>query len=234
MCTGSGVGEGDREGAILACSSLINKSAIWHKRLGHPNSVILLHLLNSKLLGNIHQCKYSNSSFDCSSSKLRKSKILPFPIVGSRSKKCFDVIHSDVWGISPVISHAHYKYFVTLVDDYNRFNWIYFLRSKSDVFTVFKIFLTYVETQFSAVIKVLRSDSGGEYMSIAFYEFLKQKGILSQRSCPYTPQQNGVAERKIRHLLDVTRTLLLESSVPSTFWVKALSTAVNLVNRMPS
>ena len=71
-------------------------------------------------------------------------------------------------------------------------------------------------------------------MSHEFHDFLQNKGIVSQRSCPYTPQQNGAAERKNRHLLDVIKTLLLESSFPSTFWVEALSTTVYLINRLPS
>ena len=71
-------------------------------------------------------------------------------------------------------------------------------------------------------------------MSSEFHAFLQQKGIVPQRSCPYTPQQNGVAERKNRHLLDVVCTLLLQSSVPSKLWVEALSTAVYLINRLPS
>ena len=91
-----------------------------------------------------------------------------------------------------------------------------------------------LKTQFSSRIKVLRSDSGGEYMFHEFHDFLQNKGIVSQRSCPYTPQQNGVTKRKNCHLLDVVRTLLLESFVPSTFWVEALSTAVYLINRLPS
>jgi len=136
--------------------------------------------------------------------------------------------------MSHVVSHAHYKYFVTFIDDYSQFTWIYFLCSKSEVFSMFKKFLTYVETQFQASVKIFRSDSGGEYMSNEFQEYLQQKGILSQRTCPYTPQQNGMAKRKNRHLLDITRSLLLQAYVPSRFWVEALSTAVFLINRLPS
>jgi transposase InsO family protein len=110
----------------------------------------------------------------------------------SRATKCFDIIHSDVWGLTPIISHAHYKYFVIFIDDYSRFTWVYFLRFKFEVFFVFKSFFAYIETQFSTGIKVLRSNSGGEYMSHEFHDFLQQKGIVSHRSCPYTPQQNGV------------------------------------------
>ena len=101
------------------------------------------------------------------------------------------------------------------------------------MFSVFQTFVALMETQFSACIKVLRSDSGGEYMSHNFQNYFQQKGILSQRFCPYTPQQNGVVERKNQHLLDVVRILLIESSVPSKFWVETLSTVVHLINRLP-
>jgi len=222
----------------LACMTVNNQSEAWHKRLGHPNSVILFRMFNSGLIGNkTHVSKHL--SFDCSVCKLGKSKTLSFPAHGSRAVKCFDIVHSDVWGsdvcgISPVISHARYKYFVTFIDDFSRYTWVYFLRAKSKVLSVFQNFVVHIENQFSTCIKMLRFDSGGEYMSHEFHDFLHQKGIVSQRSCPYTPQQNGVAERKNRHLLDVVRTLLLESFVPAKFWVEALSTAVYLINRLPS
>lgn len=90
--------------------------------------------------------------------------------------------------MSPVLSHAQYRYFATFINDYSRFTWVYFLRFKADVFSTFKTFVAYVETQFSTCIKILRSDSGGEYMSHAFQSFLQQKGILSQHLCLYTPQ----------------------------------------------
>ena len=216
----------------VGCSAIANNSHFWHKKLGHPNSVILTHLIKHGYLSNTNA--FSSLSFDCAPCKLGKSKSLPFPLQGSRASTCFEIIHSDVWGMSPILSHAQYRYFVTFIDDYSRFTWVYFLRSKADVFSTFQTFVAYVETQFSTCIKTLRSDSGGEYMSHDFQSFLQQKGILSQRSYPYTPQQNGVAERKNRHLLDVVRTLMLESSVPPRFWVEALSTAVYLINHFPS
>lgn len=211
-----------------------NKTVMWHKCLGHPNDVILSNLLKRGLLGNKDQCSYHNLHLDCSTCKLGKGKTLPFATHGSHANACFEIIHSDVWGITPVPSHAQYKYFVSFIDDYSRFTWIYFLRTKAEVFNAFQKFLAYIETQFLTCIKVLRSDNGREYTAHEFQAFIQQKGIISQRSCPYTPQQNGVAERKNRHLLDMVRTLLLESSVPSTFWVEALSTAVYLINRLPS
>jgi hypothetical protein len=152
----------------------------------------------------------------------------------TRTTKPFELVHTDVWGIAPVISHKHYRYFVTFIDDFTRFTWVYFLRSKSEVFSMFKALFALVETQFSAKIKILQSDSGGEYMSNEFQFFLQSHGIMSQRSCPFTLQQNGVAERKNHHLFDVVRTLLIESCVPSHFWCEALSTTVYLITRLPS
>jgi len=162
---------------------------------------------------------------------LAKVKYYLFPL---KAANLFEIVHSDVWGISPIISHAGYKYFVTFIDDYSRYTWVYFLQNKSEVFFMFKLFLVLVNTQFSATIKTLRSDSRGEYMSNDFQSFLQSNGIISQRSCSYTPQQNGVAERKNRHFLDVVRTLLIENSVPPMFWVEALIIAAYLINRLPS
>ena len=158
---------------VSLASIVVNqKNEIWHKRIGHPNSVVLSHLINSGLLGN--KDKFSSQfSIDCSACKLGKSKSLSFPSHGSCAENCFDIIHSDVWGITPIISHANYKYFVTFIDGYNKYTWIYFLRSKSDVFSIFKTFVAYIETQFSSNIKVLRLYSGGEYMSHEFHDFLQ-------------------------------------------------------------
>jgi hypothetical protein len=219
---------------FISCNSAIVDFQTWHKRLGHPNSNVLYDLMKSTVLGNKNSPSLSVIQFDCNSCKLGKSKILPFPVHQANVNQPFDMIHSDLWGISPVISHAHYKYFITFIDDYSRFTWVYFLRSKAEAFSAFKFFHAYVQTQFSSKIKILRSDNGGEYTSALFKEFLQTNGIISQRSCPSTPQQNGVAERKNRHILDVVRTLMLDSFVPSRFWCEAVSTAVHLINRLPS
>jgi hypothetical protein len=105
-------------------------------------------------LGNKTKFSSHDVLFDCSTCKLGKSKTLPFSSHGSRAIKYFDIIYSDVWGSTPIISHAHYKYFVTFIDYYSRFTWMYFLRSKSEVFSIFKSFFAYIETQFSIGIKI--------------------------------------------------------------------------------
>ncbi|RVX11444.1 Retrovirus-related Pol polyprotein from transposon RE1 [Vitis vinifera] len=185
----------------FACNNVSNLSMVWHRRLSHPNTQILSHVLNFDLPGNKD---HSSLSLECDSCKLGKSKTLHFPLHTSRASHCFDLIHSDVWGPFPVSSHEKFKYYVTFIDDHSRFTWVYFLRSKSEVFHTFTKFLAYVDNQFSTSIKTLRINFGGEYLSTEFQVFLASKGIIHQRSCSSTPQQNGVAERKNRHLLDVS------------------------------
>jgi hypothetical protein len=159
-----------------AYSTVINNPHFWHKKLGHPNSNVLTHLMKHGYLGNKNS--FSIEFLDCSSCKLGKSKALSFPSHGSRASKCFEIIHTDVWGVSPVISHAQYKYFVTFIDDFSRFTWIYFLRSKADVFLTFQAFVVFVENQFSAHIKILRFDSGGGNMCPKnFRNISKTKGF---------------------------------------------------------
>ena len=108
------------------------------------------------------------------------------------------------------------------------------MRQRSDFFSIYQSFTTMVSTQFNRKIKVFRSDSGGEYLSCVFRSLLASDGTLPQLSCPGVPAQNGVAERKHRHILDTTRALLLVTSVPSEFWAEALLIAVHLINRVPS
>ena len=99
----------------FACIVVGSSNKMWHRHLGHPNSDVLLTLFNSGLLGN-KSCSSIDIYFDCTSCKLGKSKVLPFPHHASRASQCFELIHSDVWGIAPVVSYAHYKYFVTFID----------------------------------------------------------------------------------------------------------------------
>jgi hypothetical protein len=91
-----------------------------------------------------------------------------------------------------------------------------------------------IHTQFSSPIKIFRSDSGGEYLSNKFHQFLTSEGTLAQLSCPGAHTQNGVAKRKHRHILESARTLLIASFVPSHFWDEVVSTVVYLINRQPS
>lgn len=107
----------------------------------------------------------------------------------------------------------------TFIDDHTRLCWVYLMHEKSEVPNIFKLFSQMVETQFDTKISILRSDNGIEYFNKNLNEFLKNKGgIQHQSTCPKTPQQNGIAKRKNKHLLDVARAIMFESNVPKYLW----------------
>lgn len=108
------------------------------------------------------------------------------------------------------------------------------MKYKSDALSCFKTFKLHVENLGNTKIKFFRSDNGGEFINLQFQTFLPENGIFFQSSCPHTPEQNGVAERKHRHISETGRTLINHSSVPLSFWVEAFQTAVFLINRLPT
>ena len=123
---------------------------------------------------------------------------------GLRNISPFMLIHSDVW-TCPVVSVSGAKYFVTFIDCHSRTTWVYLMRHKDEVFDCFRNFYALVKTQFSVPVQAMRTDNGTEYVNNKFGAFLSEHGILHQTSCPDTPPQNGVAERKNRHILEVAR-----------------------------
>ncbi|WZZ50850.1 hypothetical protein YC2023_050957 [Brassica napus] len=204
-------------------ASSINKNALWHARLGHPHG----RALNLMLPGVLFENK------DCEACILGKHCKTVFPNSTSVYDKCFDLIHSDVW-TAPCISRDNHKYFVTFIDEKSKYTWLTLIPSKDRVIDAFKNFQAHVTNHYNAKIKILRSDNGGEYTSYAFKSHLEHHGILHQTSCPYTPQQNGVAERKNRHLMEVARSMMFQANVPKRFWSDAVATACYLINRIPT
>lgn len=152
----------------------------------------------------------------------------------SVSSKPLEKVHCDLWGPSPVVSSQGFKYYVISVDIYSRFTWFYPLKCKSEFFSVFTLFQTMVENQFHHKIMQFQSDGGGEFINKPFLTHLSQCGIKHLISCPHTPQQNGVSERKHRHITELGITMLLHSKVPQELWVEAFFTATFLGNLLPS
>lgn len=144
------------------------------------------------------------------------------------------VIHSDVWGPSKISTLGGSRWFVTFIDDCNRVTWLWLMKSKSEVNLLFQKFHKMIKTQYNAQIQVLRSDNGGEYKSSELKHFFEVEGIINQTTCSNTPQQNGVAERKNRHLLEVVRAILIEAHMPLSYWGEAIAFAVYSINRTPS
>ena len=197
-----------------------------HNRLGHPSL--------SKFQKMVPRFS-TLSSLPCESCQLGKHTRVSFPKrLNNRAKSPFELVHTDVWGPCRTASTLGFQYFVTFIDDYSRCTWLFLMKNRAELFSIFQKFYTEIQTQFNISIRVLRSDNAREYFSAQFTSFMSHHGILHQSSCAHTPQQNGVAERKNRHLVETARTLLLHSHVPFRFWGDAVLTACYLINRMPS
>ena len=159
---------------------------------------------------------------------------MPFNNSESISNSIFELIHSDVWGPSPVASIGGSRYFVIFIDDYSRYSWIFPMKSRSEILPIYSNFAKMVETQFSKRIKTFLSDNALEYTQYVFQALLHSYGIVHHLTCPGTSQQNGQAKRKLRHILDIVRALLLSTKVPTPFWGEAALNAVHAINRIPS
>lgn len=233
-CHGSVIHNAQNKGSVASSSSAAFvgkkiKHSLSHQRFGHPtNEVIKLILDKAKIPSSV-----DSDDTICEPCLLGKFHKLPFSSTQSRSSSPFELVHTDVWGPSPFLSIDGYRYFVLFIDDCTRFTWMFPMKKKNEVLSFFKSLCAIVSTQFNKSIKTLRSDGGGEYMSLLFQNFLNEKGILHQVSCPYTPEQNGVSERKNRHVRETAVTLLQHASLPDQFWYHACATATFLINRMP-
>ncbi|CAH2109023.1 unnamed protein product [Euphydryas editha] len=123
-----------------------------------------------------------------------KQSRLPFPRNGNKSKELLHIIHIDVCGPFNNASIGVSKYFILFVYDYSRMTYIYFIKSKSEALSCFKRYKALVKNQLNKKIKILRSDNGKEFCNKEFNDYLRNAGIIHQRSNPYTPEQNGLAE----------------------------------------
>lgn len=204
---------------------------LWHCRLGHMSEKGMKLLVKS---GQIPELKSVEHQL-CESCILGKQKRVSFSKVGKELKKeRLELVHTDVWGPAPVSSLGGSYYYVTFIDDSTRKVWVYFMKNKSDVFSVFKKWKALVENETNLKVKCLRSDNGGEYIDADFREYCAVNGIKMVKTIPRTPQENGVAERMNRTLNERARSMRLHAGLPKTFWADAVNTAAYLINRGPS
>lgn len=148
-----------------------------------------------------------------------------------RESEKLKLIHTDLCGpISPT-SQGGKRYIFLLVDDFSRKSWMYFLSEKNEAFDVFKTFKSLVEKEAGTSICCLRTDRGGEFTSSMFNRFCEEHGIKRQLTAAYTPQQNGVAERRNRTIMNMVRCLLTEKSMPKRFWPEAAKWTCHILNR---
>ncbi|GJX56255.1 retrotransposon protein, putative, ty1-copia subclass [Tanacetum coccineum] len=188
----------------------LDSTLLWHCRLGHISKkriekLKLMELLNSTDLRAFEKC------VPCMSGKMARK---PYKHVKQ-------------------VSRQGASYFVTFTDDFSRYGYVYLLKHKHKVFETFKVFQKEVENQLGKTIKSLHSDRGGKYISQEFLDHLKDHRIIAHRTPPYTPQHNGVLERRNRALLDMVRSMMSQT-LPKSFWDYALETATRILNMVPT
>jgi hypothetical protein len=203
---------------------------LWHQRMAH---------LYHDALGGLREVvsrmpqiskEHQDVCRGCAHGKFTKASFLNSD---TGSTGILDIVHIDVCGPMSRASLSGREYYLAFIDDYSRKTWIYFLKTKSEVFKRFQEFKALVENQIGKKIKVLRSDNGGEYASTEFVDICSQPGIRRQMTITYNPQQNGVVERKNNAITGAARSMLLDQSLPLYLWAEVSATAVYLQNRSP-
>lgn len=190
---------------------------LWHYRLGHPNFTYV-----EKLFPHLFINKKSNL-YQCEICQLAKHTRHVYPSLQYKPSHPFSVIHSDIWGPSRVKNINGARWFITFIDDHTRTTWTFLMKEKSETTTIFQSFHTMISNQFQSNIQVLKTDNAKDYFNSILGSYLSKHGIIHISSCVDTPQQNGVAERKNRHLLEIARATMFTNNVPKHFGEKPYS-----------
>jgi transposase InsO family protein len=209
-----------------------NMGWLWHRRLAHVGMKKL-----NKLLKGEHILGLTNVHFEkdriCSACQAGKQVEVHHPHKNiMTTDRPLELLHMDLFGMIAYISFGGSKYCLVIVDDYSRFTWVFFLQEKSQTQDTLKGFLRRAQNEFGLRIKKIRSNNGTEFMNSQIEGFLKEEGIKHEFSSPYTPQQNGIVERKNRTLLDMARTMLDEYKTLDRLWAEAINTACYSINRL--
>ncbi|GJR83112.1 retrovirus-related pol polyprotein from transposon TNT 1-94 [Tanacetum coccineum] len=204
---------------------------LWHRRLSHLNFDYINLLSKKDIVIGLPKLKYVKDQL-CSSCEVSKAKRSSFKSkTVPSSKGRLNLLHMDLCGPMRVASINGKKYILVIVDDYSRYTWTLFLRSKDETPEVLKDFLTMIQRNLQAPVISVRTDRGTEFLNKTLNAFFKEEGIEHQTSTPRTPEQNGVVERRNRTLVEAARTMLSASKLPLFFWAEAIATACYTQNR---
>nr|GEU62651.1 hypothetical protein [Tanacetum cinerariifolium] len=204
----------------------LDSSLLWHCRLGHISKRRIEKLQHDGLLNSID----IESLGKCVSCMSRKMARKPYSYQVERAKDLLGLIHTDVCGPFKIMSRQGASYFFTFTDHFSCDGYVYLLKHKHEVFETFKVFQKELENQLRKIIKSLRSDRRGEYMSQEFLDHLKEYRIISHRSPPHMPQNNRVSERRNQTLLDMVRSMMSQTTLPKSFWDYALEIDARIIN----
>lgn len=210
-----------------------NTAMEWHRRLGHVNFQTLKRMKSNPMYG-IKFDDDGNEVQNCVVCAKGKHTRNSFTKSETTTKQVLELVHSDLAGPMENISYGGAKYMLVFVDDFSRMVFLYFLKQKSEVLEKFIDFKNMMENQMNAKIKIFRTDNGGEYVGKEFEKFCRLSGIEHQLTAPHTPQQNGVAERMNRTVIEKARCLVFDANLNKRVWAEACNMAAYIRNRTPS
>ncbi|GJY10852.1 retrovirus-related pol polyprotein from transposon TNT 1-94 [Tanacetum coccineum] len=215
------------------CSKHItDNSTLWHRRLGHANMRLIQSLSSKELVRNLPKLKYDKHFCDaCKIGKQAHASHKAKNMVST--KRCLELIHMDLFGRSAIKSYGGNLYTLVVVDDYSRYTWTRFLKTKNEAFEKFEILSRKIQNQLGSSIIAIRTDHGREFDNkVQFGAYCYAQGIIHNFSASRTPQSNGVVERKNRTLQEMSRTMLNEQSILQNFWCNVVDTSTYILNRI--
>ncbi|GJT07329.1 putative ribonuclease H-like domain-containing protein [Tanacetum coccineum] len=211
----------------------LDESTRWHRRMAHVNFKTINKLAKEGLVDGLPLKVFTNehNCVACNKGKQHKASYKHISAVRLITDT-LQLLHMDLFGPTNIRSIDQKYYSLVVTDDFSRFSWTFFLCTKDETFYVLKEFITLIENQLNKKVKGIRCDNGTEFKNAKLIELCGEKGIKRDYSNPRTPQQNGVAERKNRTLIEAARTMLADSKLPTMFWTEAVSTACYVLNRV--
>lgn len=198
---------------------------VWHERLGHQHAAHVKKFLQGR------DIVFINEEFACEACVYGKHHRGSFKSREEISTTCGEIVHADVCGPMEENSLGGSRYFLLLKDDFSHFRCVYFLNQKSEVASNIKKFVKMIQKEHGHNIRVFRSDNGTEFVNGEVNKFFSDMGIRHQRTVPYTPEQNGCAEREMRTIVESARTMIHAKRMEKRFWAEAVNTAVHVLNR---
>ncbi|GJW22219.1 putative ribonuclease H-like domain-containing protein [Tanacetum coccineum] len=216
----------------LFAKATINESKLWHRRLGHVNFKMMNKLVNRNLVRGLPSKTFKNDHTCVACQKRKQHKASCKTKHVSSISQPLQMLHMDLFGPTSVRSINHKTYCLVVTDDFSRFSCVFFLATKSETCGILKKFITEVENQLNHKVKVIRFDNGTEFKNREMNELCGQKRIKREYSVAKTPQQNRVAERKNKTLIEAARTMLADSLLPIVFWTEVVNTACYVLNRV--
>jgi hypothetical protein len=218
---------------VSLLANVSDMSWLWHGRLGHVNFQSLKMLVEKEMAGGIPLIDHPDQV--CQSCLAAKQTRCSFPQVSRwRADEPLELIHIDLCGPITPETEGKSRYFMLMVDDCTRWMTVSVLKTKDQVVEAFAKFKAEAENTLGYKVKCVRSDRGGEFLAAAFKEICESAGIKRQLTAPFTPQQNGVVERRNRTVMEMARSIMKSMKVPGRFWGEAVRHSVHLLNRLPT